>query len=120
MYTVKNGEEVQVIDAGERNTYRLGSDNAFINQGYNSAFQSGTFLMTLDNGELKLQDGIVYDASVDEKNPYFYVSGDSFNPETWDTSAYEPLETAQAEANLKQLEDSVRPISYMPFSEYQS
>lgn len=120
MYTVKNGEEVQVIDAGERNTYRLGSDNSFINQGSNSAAQSGTFLMTLENGELKLQDGIVYDASVDEKNPYFYVSGDSFNPETWDTGAYSALETTQAEATLKQLEDSVRPISYIPFSEYQS
>lgn len=120
MYTVKDGEEVQVIDAGERNTYRLGSDGAFINQGSNSAFQSGTFLMIFENGALKLQDGIVYDASVDEKNPYFYVSGDSFDPETWDTGAYDALETSQAEALLKQLDDGVRPISYMPFSEYQS
>lgn len=120
MYTVKNGEETQVIGAGERNTYRLGSDGAFINQGSNSASQSGTFLLAFENGELKLQDGIIFDASVDEKNPYFYVSGDSFNPETWDTGAYDALETAQAEAALQQLEDGVRPISYMPFSEYQS
>lgn len=115
MYTVRNGEEVQVIDAGERNTYRLGTDGVFVNQGSNSAAQSGTFLFTFGNGELRFQDGLVSDYSVDEKNPWFYVTDES-----WDSSTYEPLDTANAEAVLDQLESGIRPISYMPFSEYQS
>ena len=115
MYTVKDGEEVQIIDAGERNTYRLGTDGVFVNQGSNSAAQSCTFLYTFEDGELKFQDGLISDFTVDEKNPWFYVTD-----ENWDPSTYEPMETASAEAVLNQLESGIRPISYMPFSEYQS
>ena len=115
MYTMKNGVETQVIDAGERNSYRLGTDGVFINQGSNSAAQSGTMLFTFENGELHFQDGLVSDFTVDEKNPWFYVKD-----QNWDSSTYEPLDTASAEAILSQLDANVRPISYIPFSEYQS
>ena len=115
MYTVKDGVETQVIDAGERNSYRLGTDGVFINNGSNSAAQSGTMLFTFDNGELHLQDGLVSDFSVDEKNPWFYVKD-----QNWDSSTYEPLDTASAEAIIAQLDANVRPIAYIPFSEYQS
>ena len=115
MYTMKDGVETQVIDAGERNSYRLGTDGVFINQGSNSAAQSGTMLFTFENGELHFQDGLVSDFSVDEKNPWFYVKD-----QNWDSSTYEALDTESAEAIIAQLDANVRPISYIPFSEYQS
>lgn len=115
MYTVKDDVETQVIDAGERNTYRLGTDGVFLNNASNSAAQSGIFLYTFENGQLLLQDGLVTDATVDEKNPWFYVTD-----ENWDPTTYDPLDTASAEALVTQLESGIRPISYMPFSEYQS
>ena len=115
MYTVKDGEEVQVIDAGERSSYRLGTDGVFINNGSNSAAQSGIMLFTFENGELHFQDGLVSDYGVDEKNPWFYVKD-----QNWDSSTYEALDTASAEANVAQLDANVRPIAYIPFSEYQS
>ena len=115
MYTMKDGVETQVIDAGERNSYRLGTDGVFINQGSNSAAQSGTMLFTFENGELHFQDGLVSDFSVDEKNPWFYVKD-----QNWDPSTYEALDTESAEAIIAQLDANVRPISYIPFSEYQS
>ena len=115
MYTMKDGVETQVIDAGERSSYRLGTDGVFINQGSNSAAQSGTMLFTFENGELHFQDGLVSDFSVDEKNPWFYVKD-----QNWDPSTYEALDTESAEAIIAQLDANVRPISYIPFSEYQS
>ena len=115
MYTMKDGVETQVIDAGERSSYRLGTDGVFINQGSNSAAQSGTMLFTFENGELHFQDGLVSDFSVDEKNPWFYVKD-----QNWDSSTYEALDTESAEAIIAQLNANVRPIFYIPFSEYQS
>ena len=57
----------------------------------------------------------VSDFSVDEKNPWFYVKD-----QNWDSSTYEALDTESAEAIIAQLDANVRPISYIPFSEYQS
>ena len=115
MYTVKDGEEVMIIDAGERNSYRMSSDGVFINCGSSSAAQSAYFLYALSNGELVFRDGLVCDATVDEKNPWFYVKDDDWNPDT-----YEPLDTASAEAITAELDGNIRPIAYMPFSEYTS
>ena len=72
-------------------------------------------LFTFENGELHFQDGLVSDFSVDEKNPWFYVKD-----QNWDPSTYEALDTESAEAIIAQLNANVRPISYIPFSEYQS
>ena len=44
MYTMKDDEEVQLIDAGERNTYQLTSDGVFLNRGSNGAASYGTAL----------------------------------------------------------------------------
>ena len=113
MYTVKDGQETMVIDAGERNTYRLTSDGVFVNTASCSAAQSAYFLFTLSDGALTLGDGIVCDATVNSENPWFYVQDDN-----WDPATYQPLETASAEAVLSELDASIRPIAYIPFSEY--
>lgn len=115
MYTVKDGEETLVIDAGERNSYRLSSDGVFVNNGSNSAAQSAYFLYTFADGDLALRDGLVFDANVDSKNPWFYVQDTN-----WDPATYQAMDTASAEAILNDLDTSIRPIAYIPFSEYTS
>lgn len=113
MYTVKDGQEIPLIDAGERNTYRISSDGVIINNGSNSAFQMAYFLYTFSDGALHFQDGLVYDAGADEQNPWFYVKDTNF-----DSATYEPMETANAESITNDLDNNVRPIAYIPFSEY--
>lgn len=113
MYTVKNDEEVQLIDAGERNTFQLTSDGLFLNQGSNGAASYGYNLYAFQDGELKFQDALVFDASRDEQNPWFYAT-----TETWDTDSMTPLETANAEALEEDLNSSVVPIAFVPFAEY--
>ena len=113
MYTVKDGQEVQVIDAGERNTYELTSDGLILNQGSNGAASHGYNLYSFASGELVFQDGLVFDAGKDEQNPWFYTKS-----ETWDSDALEPLDTATAEATEQDLLDSVVPVSFIPFSQY--
>ena len=113
MYTVRNGEEVQVIDAGERNTFQLTSDGLFLNRGSNGAASYGYNLYSFENGQLVFEDGIVFDAGKDEQNPWFYTKS-----ETWDANALEPLDTAAAEGMEEDLVSSVVDLSFLPFSSY--
>ena len=115
MYTMKNDQETLVIDAGERNTYRISSDGVFVNNASNSAAQMAYFLYTFSGGELHFQDGLVYDAGLDSQNPWFYVKDTAF-----DSSTYEAIATADAEAITSELDNNARPIAFMPFSDYNS
>ena len=69
MYTMKDDEEVQLINAGERNTYQLTSDGVFLNRGSNGAASYGYNLYAFQDGEMQFQDALVYDAARDEANP---------------------------------------------------
>ena len=113
MYTMKNDEEVQLIDAGERNSFQLTSDGLFLNRGSNGAASNGYNLYTFQDGELKFQDALVFDAGRDEQNPWFYCT-----TETWDADSMTPLETANAESLVEDLEASVVPIAFVPFAQY--
>lgn len=113
MYTVKDGQEVQVIDAMERSTYELTSDGLILNRGSNGAASYGYNLYSFASGELVFQDGLVFDAGKDEQNPWFYTKS-----EAWDSDALEPIDTATAEATEQDLLDSVVPVSFIPFSQY--
>lgn len=113
MYTVRNDEEVQLIDAGERNTFQLTSDGLFLNRGSNGAASYGYNLYVFQDGELKFQDALVFDASRDEQNPWFYAT-----TETWDTDSMTPLETASAEEMEQELNASVVDVGFQPFANY--
>ena len=115
MYTMKNDQETLVIDAGERNTYRISSDGVFVNNASNSAAQMAYFLYTFSGGELHFQDGLVYDAGLDSQNPWFYVKDTAF-----DSSTYEAIATADAEAITSDLDNNTWPIAFMPFSDCNS
>lgn len=113
MYTVKDGQETQVIDAMERSTYQLTSDGLILNRGSNSAASYGYNLYRLENGSLQFQDALVFDAAKDEKNPWFYTK----NPE-WAQDALESVDTEVGETTEQNLLDSTVKISFIPFSQY--
>ena len=113
MYTMKDDEEVQLINAGERNTYQLTSDGLILNRGTNGAASYGYNLYRLENGSLQFQDALVFDAAKDEKNPWFYTK----NPD-WDQDALESVDTEVGETTEQDLLESTVKISFIPFSQY--
>lgn len=113
MYTVKDGQETQIIDAMERSTYQLTSDGLILNRGSNSAASYGYNLYRLENGSLQFQDALVFDAAKDEKNPWFYTK----NPE-WAQDALESVDTEVGETTEQDLLESTVKISFIPFSQY--
>lgn len=113
MYTVKDGQETQIIDAMERSTYQLTSDGLILNRGTNGAASYGYNLYRLENGSLQFQDALVFDAAKDEKNPWFYTK----NPE-WAQDALESVDTEVGETTEQDLLESTVKISFIPFSQY--
>ena len=113
MYTVKDGQETQIIDAMERSTYQLTSDGLILNRGTNGAASYGYNLYRLENGSLQFQDALVFDAAKDEKNPWFYTK----NPD-WDQDALESVDTEVGETTEQDLLESTVKISFIPFSQY--
>ena len=113
LYSVVNGEETMVFSATERSTYQLSSDGVIVNRGSNSAACYGYNLYTFAGGTLSFQDALVCDAAADEKNPWFYTKD-----ETWSPENMEPMDTESAEAIEAQLTEAPRPISFMPFANY--
>lgn len=113
MYTVKDGQETQIIDAMERSTYQLTSDGLILNRGTNGAASYGYNLYRLENGSLQFQDALVFDAAKDEKNPWFYTKNSE-----WAQDALESVDTEVGETTEQNLLDSTVKISFIPFSQY--
>lgn len=114
MYTLTDGIARMVIDAGERNNFRMDTQGRIFNQASCSAAQSGVFLFTFTGGQLVIQESLVADYAVDMENPWFRVSDQNFDPAT-----YVPVSNQEAEEILSRLEDNVRVFAYIPFSQFQ-
>lgn len=113
MYTMKDDEEVQLINAGGRNTYQLTSDGVFLNRGSNGAASYGYNLYAFQDGQMQFQDALVYDAARTRPTP-----GSTGTTETWDGDSMTPMETATAESTVADLEASVVEIGFVPFAQY--
>lgn len=71
LYTMKDGEPVQLFSGGERNHYCLWPDNSIINRGSGSAFWSVFNRYDLQDGELVLMESVISDYQKDPDNPWF-------------------------------------------------
>ena len=114
MYTLSDGTARMVIDAGERNNFRMDTQGRIFNRAACSAAQSGVFLFTFTGGQLEMQESYVADYGVDMENPWFRVTDQNFDPAT-----YTPVSTQEAEEIISRLEDNVRAFDYIPFSQFQ-
>lgn len=113
MYTIVNGAETMVLNAGERSVYWMTSDGFFVNRGSSSAAKSGYLLNTFVGGALVYQNGLIFDGEANADAPWFYAED-----EDWDVSNDSPIDTDEAESIVDTLEEDKLPIAYMAFSEY--
>ena len=101
IWTLVDGEPVMLAQGGTRNRYVLQyveEDRMWyvVNEGSGSAFNHATHYLMLSEGKLEVVQGIVFDASADEQNPWFMTYDLD-----WDTANDEPIDEATANAILE-------------------
>lgn len=72
-FSIINDEVKELFNGSERNRWYLASDNTLINEGSNSAFNSGTYAYALEDGQLKFTEAVIYD-SEQSNGPWFRVT----------------------------------------------
>lgn len=96
-YTEKDGKAVQLFESESRNRYYVVEDEAgaimIANEASNGAYSSGWIYYLYTDGELKVMQAIMFDASADEENPWFMGYDDD-----WDSSNDEPISESDAQA----------------------
>lgn len=118
IWTVVNGEPVMLVQGYSRNRYVLQyveEDNMWyvVNEASNSAANYGTYYLMLSNGKLEVSQGIVYDAAVNEKNPWFM----SYDMD-WDVSNDTPIDEATANAILDSNRQHYTALELFPYIFY--
>lgn len=118
IWTLVDGEPVMLVQGGSRNRYALQyveEDRMWyvVNEGSGSAFNHATYYLMLSEGKLEVVQGIVFDASADEQNPWFMtydLDGDTSNDE--------PIDEATASAILESNRKHYTALEYFPYIFY--
>lgn len=118
IWTNTENGPVMLAQSGYRNRYCLGytpeDDTWFIaNEGSNSAANSGTYFLMLQEGELKVVQGIVFDAIANEEAPWFMA-----HDLDWDTTNDEPIAEDLAMAIIDAYKKDYTVVEYFPYSLY--
>lgn len=108
LYTLKDGNLVQVITSGERDRYYLCVDNTIANEGAGSAWISGWTYYDLVDGELVMREHVLADGAYDSENPWFYSTTEEWE----DHSSPISEDAAQSIINSYQYVDD----PYIPLS----
>ena len=115
IWTLVDGEPVMLAQGGSRNRYVLQyveEDNMWyvVNEASNSAFNSATYYLMLSEGEFEVVQGIVFDATTDEQNPWFMTYDMD-----WDVSNDEPIDEETAMAILESNRKHYTALEYFPY-----
>ena len=115
IWTLVDGEPVMLVQGGSRNRYVLEyveEDNMWyvVNEGSSSAFSHATYYLMLNEGKFEVVQGIVFDASADERNPWFMTYDMD-----WDTSNDEPIDEETANAILESNRKHYTALEYFPY-----
>lgn len=108
LYTLKDGNLVQIITSGERDRYYLCVDNTIANEGAGSAWISGWTYYDLVDGELVMREHVLADGAYDSENPWFYSTTEAWE----DHSSPISEDAAQSIINSYQYVDD----PYIPLS----
>lgn len=116
IWTVADGEAVMLAQGGTRNHYVLQyveEDNMYyvVNEATVSAATNGTYYMMLIDGKLEVMQGIVFDASADEENPWFMTYDLD-----WDVSNDDPIDEDMANAILESNRSHYVAVEYFPYT----
>ena len=115
IWTLVNGEPVMLVQGSSRNRYVLQyveEDNMWyvVNEGSSSAFNQATYYLMLHEGTFEVIQGIVFDASADELNPWFLA-----HDMDWDVSNDEPIDEETANAILESNRKHYTALEYFPY-----
>ena len=118
IWTLVDGEPVMLVQGGARNRYVLQyveEDNMWyvVNEGSSSAFSHATHYLMLNEGKFEVMQGIVFDASIDEQNPWFLTYDLD-----WDVSNDEPIDEETANAILDANRNHYTALEYFPYIFY--
>ena len=118
IWTLVDGEPVMLAQGGSRNRYVLEyveEDEMWyvVNEASNSAFNSATYYLMLNNGKLEVVQGIVLDAMADENNPWFLTYDLD-----WDVSNDEHIDEETARAILESNRKHYTALEYFPYIFY--
>lgn len=117
VYSAPNGKVIHVLSGHERNRYYLQwmEEGTYMiaNEASNSAFNSAWYYYSLEAGQLKLVQGVVFNAEADENNPWFITYD-----EDWDVSNDSHDVDGIAESIIEASLRSYTTLEYIPFSEY--
>lgn len=118
IWTLVDGEPVMLAQGGSRNRYVLQyveEDQMWyvVNEGSGSAFHHATYYLMLNEGQFEVVQGIVFDAFVDEENPWFMTYDLD-----WDVSNDEPIDEATASAILESNRKHYTALEYFPYIFY--
>ena len=118
IWTLVDGEPVMLAQGGTRNRYVLQyveEDGVWyvVNEGSSSAFCHATYYLMLNEGKFEVMQGIVFDASADEQNPWFMAYDLD-----WDVSNDESIDEETANAILDMNRNYYTALEYIPYIYY--
>ena len=116
IWTRVDGEPVMLAQGSPRNRYVLQyveEDEMWyvVNEASNSAFNSATHYLMLQDGKFEVVQGVVLDAMADEQNPWFLAYDLD-----WDVSNDEPIDEETANAILDVNRTYYTVVEYFPYS----
>lgn len=118
IWTITDGEPVMLVQGGARSRYVMQfpeEDNAWyvVNEASNSAASHATYCLMLVEGKLEVTQGILFDATADEQNPWFMTYDLD-----WDVSNDEPIDEELANAILDSNRMYYTALEYIPYTNF--
>lgn len=118
IWTIADGEPVMLAQGGSRNRYVMQfpeEDNAWyvVNEASNSAASYAVYYLMLIEGKLEVTQGILFDATADEQNPWFMTYDLD-----WDVSNDEPIDEELANAILDSNRMYYTALEYIPYTNF--
>ena len=118
IWTQVDGKPVMIAQGGSRNRYVLEyveEDNMWyvVNEAANGAANSATYYLMLMEGELKVMQGILFDAMADAENPWFMTYDMD-----WDVSNDDPIDEDMANSILQTNRSHYTALEMFPYILY--
>ena len=115
IWTLVDGTPVMLAQGGYRNRYVLQyveEDDMWyvVNEASNSAFNSATYYLMLNEGKFEVVQGIVLDGMANEQNPWFMTYDLD-----WDVSNDDPIDEETAMAILESNRKHYTALEYFPY-----
>ena len=120
IWTLVNGEPVMLVQSGSDNRHMLQHVEEegkwyVVNEVSINIASHATYYLKLEAGELKLQQGVVFDAFVSEENPWFLTKDLD-----WDVSNDTPIDEETANAILDSNRALYTAPDYFTYTSYQA